>query len=83
MPGSSRASVIHSVAAAPLAIAIVGVAGVSQATDEQFGNLFLLYLSSAVRSLALDWNSKLSTRMVAGFAELIEGTRFFGCGGVI
>jgi hypothetical protein len=28
--------------------------------------LFLLYLSSAVGSLALDWNSKLSIRMVAG-----------------
>jgi len=35
------------------------------------------------RSLALDWNSKLSIRMVAGFAELIEGKRFFGCGGWI
>ena len=41
--------------------------------------LFLLYLSSAVRSLALDGNSKLSIRMVAEFAELIEGKRFFGC----
>jgi len=35
------------------------------------------------RSLALDWNSKLSIRMVAGFAELIEGKRFFGRGGLI
>jgi hypothetical protein len=33
VPGSSRASVIHSLAAAALAIAIVGVAGVSLATD--------------------------------------------------
>ena len=41
-----------------------------------------IVLSSAVRSLALDWNSKLSIRMVAGFAELIEGKRFFGCGGL-
>jgi hypothetical protein len=40
VPGSSRASVIHSVAAVALAIAIVGVAGVSRATDEQFGNYF-------------------------------------------
>jgi hypothetical protein len=32
----------------------------------------LLYLSFAVRSLALDWNSKLSIRMVAGFAELAD-----------
>jgi hypothetical protein len=33
VPGSSRASVIHSVAAVALAIAILGVAGVSRATD--------------------------------------------------
>jgi hypothetical protein len=40
VPGSSRASVIHSVAAVALAIASVDVAGVSRASDEQFGNYF-------------------------------------------
>ena len=35
------------------------------------------------RSLALDWDSKLSIRMVAGFAEIAEKERFFGCGGPI
>jgi hypothetical protein len=38
--GSSRASVIHLVAAVALVISIVGVEGVSRATDEQFGNYF-------------------------------------------
>jgi hypothetical protein len=33
------------------------------------------------RSLALDSNSKLSIRMVAGFAEIAEKESLFGCGG--
>jgi hypothetical protein len=38
--------------------------------------LFLLHLASAVRSLAGDWNSKLSIRMVAGYSELIGSEQF-------
>jgi hypothetical protein len=48
--------------------------------NEQFGDYFS-YLSSAVRSLALDSNSKLSIRMVAGFAEIAERKDFLVAGG--
>jgi hypothetical protein len=45
------------------------------AYDGLFAN-YLPFLSSAVRSLVLNWNSKLSIRLVAGFAEVIEGEHF-------
>lgn len=48
--------------------------------EGQFENYISVFVFF-VRSLGLDWNSKLSIRMVAGFAELAERKEFFGCGG--
>jgi hypothetical protein len=48
---------------------------------ERFGN-YLSFLSSAVRSLVLNWNSKLSIRMVAAFAEVPDRKENRGCGGL-
>jgi hypothetical protein len=43
----------------------------------------IIVVSYRSAAFAAHLTGKLSIRMVAGFAEIVEGERFFGCGGWI